>query len=494
MKKRYVLCAAACAVLLLCSSMLHGELKHTAEDLAKKAEEHMNAAETAEAGPQRDVQFQKARVLLEKAAGLYSAYINEHPAEAGILSSKLAEINAKILWCNKLTSNGFNASAVPNAAQIMGKTLPDLPSDSWSLSTITSEYIKNLPGDTQRTRNEGNVIAFLHTISSYVKRRMFMAAKFLCMKRLHEPHTGIPVRLIKQVLTELGYIDCLMQDVYSRALELKGKRLTDAKTISHQKLHGMIKRFNRGILYINVDTGEDDTACAAGIPLVKMDNEFLVQNVKHKTKMVMAGIAALYLLEGDTGTTENVTRRMVTLTGNPEDIGPLLLRIQALRAIQQKEQAHENELDARRYIENKCALAASCFKQGRFDRTLTYISYILRRSGGKEEFIKPCSQQCEELCGMSLAKLTKAAIESCSVCKGARKMACPTCLGKGVIGWLAGKERTCPTCGGEKEVECTHCKHRLESEKNKKMHTQLCEILGETEEEQQEEPESDVDR
>ena len=494
MRRCSMRCAAACIVLLLCSAGLHGELKKDAEELSVKADEFMNAAETKDAGAQRDEALQKARVLLEKAVGLYAKYMEEHPAEAGVLSSKLIEINAKILWCNKLTTSDFDLSKVPPAGKIMGRDLPETASDSWSVSKITSEYINKLPDDAERTRNEGNVIAFLHTISSYAKRRMFMEAKFLCMKRLNESHSGIPVRLIKQVLTELGHIDMFIQDVYSTALEMKGRELTDAKTVSQQELKGKVNRFNRGILYINVDTGEDDTALAAGIPLLKMDDAFLVQNVKNKSKTVMAGIASLYLLEGNTGVTENVVRRMATIEGKPNDIGPLLLRVQAFRAIQQKEQAHEDQVSARQYIQNKLALAVSCFKQGRFDKTLTYISYILRTSQGKEEFLKPSSEKCKELSGLSLAQLTKQAIENCKICKGSREMTCPTCHGKGIIRWLLGKEQTCTICGGEKKVECTHCKHRLASARNKKMLEKLSEILGETKEEQQKEPESDVDR
>ena len=191
--RRYVsVFTAVCILLFFYSTGLYGELKKDAEELTKKADEFMNIADTKGAGPKRDEALQKARVLLVKTVGLYSKYIEDHPAEAGVLSSKLTEINAKILWCYKLTSDSFDLSKVPSAGQIIGRELPETSSDSWSVAKITPEYINKLPDDAGRTRNESNVITFLHTVSSYVKRRMFMEAKFLCMGELSLLPTQTP--------------------------------------------------------------------------------------------------------------------------------------------------------------------------------------------------------------------------------------------------------------------------------------------------------------
>lgn len=479
--------------LLLYAALLHGDLKKDADALTEKAEEHMNRAEMKQPGPRRDEHYQKARVLLEKAAALYSAYMKDHTAEGSLLSTKLTEINAKILWCNKFTSDRFDISALPSAEKIMGRDLAEGSGIVQSLSALTPEYIRNLSDD-GRARNEKNVVTFLQMLSAYAKRRMLTQAKLLCMNRLKDPHCGIPVRLIKQVLRELEHIEDFIQDVYGRAMEMNGTKLTDASTVTDRTLKGTVSRFDRGILYVNINTDERDTALSAGIPLVHMDNRFLVNNVKTRSKKVMAGIASLYLLEWNTMGSETVVRRMADTEGNPDDLGPLLLRVQAVRAIQHKRQARRDKEDTLRFILSKTGLAVSCFKQERYDTTLSYICRIFRRSGEKAEFLSASSEKCKSLCNLTLPEFTKKAIESCSVCKGTRKMPCPTCNGKGVIRWLLEDERTCPTCKGEKTVECTHCKHRLESEKYKKMLAGITEILKPDEEETGREPDSDVDR
>jgi hypothetical protein len=473
----------------VCSLHLYAGPKEDAQKAVQTANAFLKRSEEISAGDERNKCLQNARILLEKALALYSDYIEKNPKKAGVLQPVLTRINSQIFWCNKFTTITYDPKKQKPAEELIKET-PAYPEKKQDEEYKPSEPVIEEEPDTEQIeetpeketpgtepekkipQDEDQIKLFIEQLAALTKYRRLVEARQLCKRKLTDKNSGIPKNLIEQVLNELAYVDIFILSVFDKAAELKGEPIPYAETIARSRIEGVVNRFDQGILYIDMPgTGENNKKIKveAGIPLLQMNDAFLVTNIKERNKEIMAGIASFYLLEGKTGYAESIFRKISIQKGKPRNIQPFLKRIETINSWTAAKRAHENEKALKRSLDYSFTRMISYYKIGKQDKALTYIAAIVKKSEGDLTYLLPLSNQCRTETGLYLPELAEKLVYECPACNNSRKVICPFCKGKGTIQFMGGKPVTCTSCKGQKYVECSECKKRINSPKNKEL-------------------------
>ncbi len=431
------------------------------------------------AGPRKNECMQKAVKLLDHALELYDRYLEQHPEEIGALEDRITEINANRFWCNRLTTLTFNKSSIPPVEKILQEEGVSLSGEDEGEEDKAPPRPKleeiMAQSKTPLTKEEARKIAvdrmkrdFLDKISSLVSRRLIANARIQCKRMLRYKETGIPPEFFNQILLELDYVEIFLSSVFDSAMQMNGKKLTLAKTIHNLSVEGVVQKFDKGLLHITME----GKGIEMGIPLFTFDDGFLLRNVSRRTKDVMTGIGAFFLLEGRLDYAKNTFTKIAGMEGEPSNLTPFLDHMKQIEAVQTKVAEKEYDEAAMKFAERSLETALKRMKRKDYDGALKYIHKLYEKADENMDILLSVSNIAYKETDQYLPELVTELVEGCPKCGKTREIECPSCKGAGRYK-VRGKYKWCPACKGEAKVPCPYCKKRMEDKSNQKLLTDL---------------------